>query len=116
MRTIPLLRPLLAALSIGALLVAAPACKKSVEKTGEAAAETETAAATPEDVVEENDNGSVTWAVTPEGQVKAIVKGTDGKPVTKNITGEPTWKASTGEKTPPVTLDEKSGYLVAVGP
>ncbi len=117
MRIVPILRPLVAALSLGAVLVAAPACKKaSVDANATAEATVESLDSAPEAVIEENDNGSVTWVVTPEGEVKALLKTPDGKPITKNVKGELTWKTPNGDTKIPVKVDEKTGLLVAVGP
>jgi hypothetical protein len=71
-------------------------------------------------VAEKHDNGEVVWSVAPDGQVKALVKAPDGKPVDKNVTGTLTVKAA-GEKdavpvTVPLTPDPKTGLMVAVVP
>jgi hypothetical protein len=116
MRTAPLLRPVLAALCLGAVLVAAPACKKASSEVTVEAPAPEAVVDIPEAIIEENENGSVAWSVAPEGQVKAIVKSTDGKPITKNITGELLWKGPKGDEKIPVTVEEKTGFLIATGP
>lgn len=118
MRTVSFLRPVLAALSLGAVLVAAPACKKASSDVAPAPvpAADEGTADIPEAIVEENENGSVAWSIAPDGQLKAIVKSTAGKPITKNITGELVWKGPNGDQKIPVTIDAKTGYLVATGP
>lgn len=117
MRTVPLLRPMLAALCLGAVLVAAPACKKASSDVTPAPVPVaeEGLVDMPEAIVEENDNGSVAWSVASDGQLKAIVKSTAGKPITKNITGELLWKGPNGDEKIPITVD-KSGYVVATGP
>jgi hypothetical protein len=120
MRIVTPLRPLVAAVSLGALLAAAPACSKKTVVEAEANAQAGVAAesfdATPEAIVEENDNGSVAWAVAPTGEVKAVLKTPDGKPITKNVTGNLVFRAPTGETRVPVTVDAKTGVLVAAGP
>lgn len=120
MRMVTPLRPLVAALSLGALLVSAPACSKKAtveaEANAQAGASAESLEAAPEAIVEENDNGSVAWAVAPTGEVKAVLKTPDGKPITKNVTGDLVFRAPTGETRVPVKVDEKTGMLVAVGP
>jgi hypothetical protein len=117
MRTVPLLRPVLAALCLGAVLVAAPACKKASSEVAPAPVDVaaEGVVDIPEAIVEENDNGSVAWSIASDGQLKAVVKSTDGKPITKNITGELLWKGPNGDEKIPVALD-KTGYVVASGP
>src|SRR5690349_24778442 len=83
MRTGLFLRPLIAALSVGALLVAAPACKKSPAPTenanaepgvnAEAAVGVESVEKAPGAITEDNDFGSITYTVAPEGKVQAVV-------------------------------------------
>jgi len=128
MRMVSLLRPLVAAFSVGALLVAAPACKKSTPaptEKGEVAASAESADTTlsvegvekaPGAITEDNDFGSITYTVAPEGQIKAVVKTSDGKPITKGVTGEFAFKVDDKETKVPATVDEKTGVIVAAGP
>jgi hypothetical protein len=114
MRIVPLLRPLLVAFSLGAVLGVAPGCKKTATTDAEVTAEG--TLEIPEAIVEENDNGSVAWSVAPEGKVRAILKTPDGKPITKNVTGELVWVAPSGETKVPVTVEPKTGLVVATGP
>jgi hypothetical protein len=114
MRIVPLLRPLLVALSLGAVLGAAPGCKKTPPI--EAEVTTEGSVEIPEAIVEENDNGSVTWSIAPDGNVKGLLKTPDGKPITKNVTGELVWVGPSGETKVPVAVEPKTGYLIGTGP
>jgi len=110
------LRSLLVALAIGATL-ATPACsKKSSEGNAANTITAESLEESPESITEEHDSGTVTWNVSPDGQVSALAKTKDDKPVGKDVTGELTWTTPDGDKTIPVTVDEKTGLLVASGP
>jgi hypothetical protein len=110
MRVPSLLRSSLVALSLAAL-AAAPACSKKgdtataegLDKSGEA-------------ITEENDAGSITWSVSPDGKVAAALKSTDGQPITKDVSGQLTWKASSGDAKVPASVDGKSGLVTASGP
>ncbi len=71
---------------------------------------------TPEStIVEESEQGTITWSVTPDGHVEAIVKDTDGKPITKDITGVVTWPGEAADDIEYVSLTPE-GHLVAAGP
>jgi hypothetical protein len=106
-----LLATLLALSAAGSSLTA---CSKA---EAEAAAEVRTEAGTlPEgSLTEAHDNGSVTWHVAPDGQVKAVVKSSDGKLIDKNVIGQLVWKGPGGDKTIPVAQENK-GMIVAEGP
>ena len=99
---------LLALLATGFALTA---CSKSDESTAaEATAEMAEGA-----FVEAHDGGSITWRVAPNGEVKALVKSLDGKPLAKDVSGELVWKGPAGETKVPLTLD-KTGVLGGTGP
>jgi hypothetical protein len=113
------------ALSIGAL----PACKKRSTETGEeaaASAEPSTdpsaapAAAESGDgtIVEEGDLGTITWRVTDDGRVEAVVKRPDGTQVTKEVSGDVTWpgEGDDGKGSKIALTLEEDGRLVAKGP
>src|SRR6185295_15920709 len=72
-----------------------------------------------EALTEQQPAAAVTWLVTPDGQVKAIVKSPDGKPLDKGVTGTVTAKPlDKGAK--PVTAkleaDAKPGAYMAALP
>lgn len=69
-------------------------------------------------VVEEHEGGAVALSVAPDGNVRAAVSGPDNKPIRENISGTLVWKASADAeaKTIPLTVDAKTGLLVAAGP
>lgn len=110
MHSIVAVRPLLLALALATTLAAAPACNRSASPSAESIEKA------PEAITEENDSGSITWSIGADGQVRALAKSTDGKPITGNISGQLTWKPSSGDQQTPLTLDEKSGLLVSSGP
>ncbi|WP_437715354.1 hypothetical protein WMF45_02425 [Sorangium sp. So ce448] len=104
------------------LIAAAAACGKS-EQPAEANATVEvTATATTESAigegayVEEHESGKAAFNVAADGNVKAAVTGPDGKPIREDVSGTLVWKDASGEKTVPLTLDAKTGLLVAAGP
>ena len=84
-----LLRSSALALSLAAL-AATPACSKKGADTTTVVEGTDVVA---DAVTEDNDAGSVTWSVTPEGKVVAALKSPDGKPITKDVTGQLTFRA-----------------------
>jgi hypothetical protein len=125
--------------SLSVLVVALSGCSKKDEApegtvkpeaaaNAEAAAKTESAAkaevaaspevslAEAETIVEEHDGGSVAWNIGADGQVKALVKGPDNKPIRENVSASLVWKAGGEPKDVPLTLDPKTGLFVAVGP
>jgi hypothetical protein len=86
-------------------------------KTGaEATANAEATLAEAETVVEEHDGGSVAWNVGADGQVKALVRGPESKPVRDNVSASLVWKAGGETKDVPLNLDAKTGLFVAAGP
>ncbi len=68
-------------------------------------------------ISEKHDAGETVWSVAPEGQVKLLVKGPDGKPIDKNVTGTLTVKAAGDKEAKPTTVnlepEPKTGLLVA---
>lgn len=67
-----------------------PACgKKAAPEIGAAG---ESAAADEGTLTEQHPAATVTWLVTPDGQVKARIKGADGAPIEKGVTGTVTAK------------------------
>lgn len=106
------------------LLVALAGCGKGEQQTGvEVTANAEATTAVEaslgaDAVVEEHEGGTVAWLVAPDGSVKAAVTGPDNKPIRENISGTLAWKASADAeaKTIPLTVDAKTGYLIAAGP
>jgi len=78
------------------------------------AAETE-AEAPAAPLTEEGDNGTIAWDVTTQGQVRAVVKATDGRQITRDVTGTITWPGDAADQVRDVSLDA-SGAVVASGP
>jgi hypothetical protein len=112
MRAIKLFPSLIAAL---AFAVALPGCSKDKEQSEVTAENIQEA----EPLVEKHDAASVAWTVDPDGNVKALVKTPDGKPVDKNVTGTLTVKPVAKNPVPttvPLVLDEKTGLMTAVIP
>jgi hypothetical protein len=73
----------------------------------------ETIEAAEDVIAEEHDTGSMVWQITPEGQVKVLVKAPDGKPVEKDVSGTLTFEGGTKV---PMTFDKDQKLLVASGP
>lgn len=100
-------------------LVFASACGSSeapatAEAEAEAAVNAELGA---EALVEEHDEGSVSWRIDPDGQVKASVSTSAGARVKEDLGGTLVYKVEGSEpKTVPLTVDAKTGLLVAAGP
>lgn len=107
-----LLRSSALALSLAAL-AATPACSKKGADTTTVVEGTDAVA---DAVTEDNDAGSVTWSVTPEGKVVAALKSPDGTPITKDVTGQLTFREPAGDAKVPATFDEKTGLVTASGP
>ncbi|WP_437734756.1 hypothetical protein [Sorangium sp. So ce1335] len=104
------------------LLIAAAACGKGEEQQVEANATAEVTATAESAIgegayVEEHESGKAAFNVAADGSVKAAVTGPDGKPIREDVGGTLLWKDAAGEeKTVPLTLDAKTGLLVASGP
>jgi hypothetical protein len=101
-----LVRSFFVALAL-ACTAAAPGCK-SAEVTAENIAEQGV-------LMEQHEGATVVWAVKPDGQVRALVKGADDKPVEEGVTGTLSVKPS--KDAAPVTaelkLEEKTGGVLA---
>ncbi|WP_437610539.1 hypothetical protein WMF20_03085 [Sorangium sp. So ce834] len=100
--------------------LAAPGCGKE-EQPAEANATVEVTATAESAIgegayVEEHESGKAAFNVAADGNVKAAVSGPDGKPIGEDVSGTLLWKDASGEKTLPLTLDAKTGLLVAAGP
>ncbi|WP_437317833.1 hypothetical protein [Sorangium sp. So ce385] len=100
--------------------LAAPGCGKE-EQPAEANATVEVTATAESAIgegayVEEHESGKAAFNVAADGNVKAAVSGPDGKPIREDVSGTLLWKDASGEKTLPLTLDAKTGLLVAAGP
>jgi len=116
-----LLRGLLVVLAV-TVTAALPGCKKkspsgTTDVTAEANA-IEVNISRDEALTEQNDAGTVTWVVSPDGQVRARFKTPDGSQIKSGVSGTLTIKAKKGDK--PVTVklepDENSGLYVATIP
>lgn len=116
MRFTTLARTALLALTISSIAIL-PACSKKTAPDG--AEITDESAAAEGTLTEQHPAATVTWLVTPDGQVKARVKAPDGTPIEKGVTGTVTAKAiKKGER--PVTVklepDTKPGLYNATLP
>jgi hypothetical protein len=103
------LRPLLFVLL--ALTAALPACKKNADSVT-------VESATPENTfTESHDAGTVAWAVSPEGQVRVVIKPSGGA-VDPGATGTVTVRPASGGASAPIKLvfDQKAGLHVATVP
>jgi hypothetical protein len=113
MRLSVLLRSTFMALAL-ASFATLPACSKK----GDAAKDTEVTAeniASDDAVTEQYEPGSVTWAVKPDGQVKARIKSPDGEPI-ENATGTITVRPATKDAAPvkaKLAFDAKAGLYTA---
>lgn len=101
------------------LFIAAAACSKDEQAAPapEASVQAEATATVESAIgegayVEEHDSGKVAFHVAADGNVKAEVVGPDGVPIRKDIGGTLLWM----DKPVPLTLDEKTGLLIATGP
>jgi hypothetical protein len=65
-------------------------------------------------LTEESEQGAVSWYIGPDGKVKALVKGPDGKPI-ENASATVTFGGASGTKVP-LAVDPKSKLLVGQGP
>jgi hypothetical protein len=102
------IRSTLGAVSLASCLAAG--CRKPAPPPEPAAETAETTT-----VTEQNDNGTVSWDVEPDGQVRASVKATDGRAIVKDLSGTVTWPGELADQQRALTLDDK-GTLVATGP
>jgi hypothetical protein len=94
-----------------ATCLALSGCKKQAEPPSETGA-----GATQESTITEtSDNGSISWDVGTDGQVRAAIKGPDGKPITKGVKGSIVWPGDIADTEAELAPDEK-GVLTAAGP
>ncbi|EYF04278.1 hypothetical protein [Chondromyces apiculatus] len=102
---IKLVRSALVALAL--LGAAAPGCSKDPEVTAENITDQGS-------ITEQHDSGAIVWTVKPDGQVMALLKGPDGKPLAQGVTGTLTVKPKEGA---PVTAAlvpvEKAGGVIS---
>jgi hypothetical protein len=116
MRFTTLARTALLALTISSIAIL-PACSKKTAADGTEI--TEESAAAEGTLTEQHPAATVTWLVTPDGQVKARVKAPDGTPIEKGVTGTVTAKAIKKVERP-VTVklepDTKPGLYIATLP
>ncbi|WP_437755851.1 hypothetical protein [Sorangium sp. So ce1389] len=94
----------------------AAGCKSSAEATVTEESVEAAPVALEEPLTEEHDGGSVGWEFAPDGAVRAVVKGPDGRPIDKDVSGTLTWKGPNGDAQVPLALDAKTGLLIAAGP
>jgi hypothetical protein len=116
MRISFLVRSTLLALTV-ASTAALSACSKK-PAAAEAADESESTAV-EEALTEQHPAATVSWVVTPEGQVKVGIKSPDGTPLDKPVTGTVTAKPLDGAATPTtaqLAADAKPGAYVATLP
>src|SRR5262245_33787671 len=90
--------------------------KAEAEATTEATAGAEATLPDSETIIEEHEGGSVAWDIGADGQVKALVKGPENKPIRENVSAKLVWKAGAEPKEVPLNLDAKTGLFVAAGP
>ncbi|MDI1447267.1 hypothetical protein [Polyangium sp. 6x1] len=86
MRLEKLLHSTLVALSLAAV-AALPACSKKDDKVEAEAEVTAENIAAEDAITEQHEAATVTWAVAPEGKVKARFKSPDGAPLDDGVTG-----------------------------
>lgn len=109
MQTLRLLRNALVVLPLLGL-AALPACCK-----GRGSDVTAATIATDEGVSEQSDAGTVSWAVSPDGQVKALIKATGSDAVDPTATGTVTARTLPGGApvSAPLVYDAKAGLFTA---
>ena len=113
MRLEKLLHSTLVALSLAAV-AALPACSKKDDKA-EAEVTAENIAA-EDAITEQHEAATVTWAVAPEGKVKARFKAPDGTPLDDGVTGTVTVKPARKGAEPvsaKLVFDAKAGVHTA---
>jgi hypothetical protein len=121
MRKTSCFRSLLGIFALATTAASLTACgSKEAEVAGaeaEVSVEAEATLDTEAAVTEEHEAGTVTWAVAPEGKVRALVKLPDGTPAEKETTGKLMVKASADVNAEPVIVDVshdvKSGLIIA---
>lgn len=100
---------------LGALaaLTALPACSKKADANVEVTAENISA---EDAITEQYEPATVTWAVAPDGNVKARFKAPDGAPLEDGVTGTVTARAGTKDAKPvtaKLAFDAKAGLYTA---
>lgn len=89
-------------------------CGKSAETGAEVTAENIEAS---EDVLPEgHDEGTVVWRIAPDGQVRALVKAPDGKPIEKDVSGTLIVPGASGEQRVALNYDTDQKLLVGAAP
>jgi hypothetical protein len=91
------------------VLFAASGCKKhlSVDAIEKSAAA----------IVQQNDRGTSTWIVGPDGAVSAVLKDPSGSPIKGTVTGQVTFQNPDGTpQSVPVQYDASNGIITAQGP
>jgi hypothetical protein len=100
---------------VGAALLALPGCSKKTDVTAEAEVTAENIGA-EDALTEQHEAGAVTWAVAPEGKLKARFKDADGVPIEDGVTGTVTVRPSSGDAKPvtaKLAFDAKAGIYTA---
>lgn len=108
-----------AAFALMLAIAALPGCKGEAKTEAVVGAEAEVgseAALGADAFVEEHEGGTVAWKVDTDGNVKALVAGSDGKPIRENVNGTLVYKVEEETKTVPMVLDAKTNLFVAAGP
>jgi len=91
------------------IVFAAAGCKKHLD----AAAIEKSAAA----IVQQNDHGTSTWIVGPDGAVSALLKDPSGNPIKGTVTGQVTFQNPDGTpQSVPIQYDSSNGVVTAAGP
>ena len=111
-----LARSALLALTVASTATLAACSKKPA---ADDIANTNESVSAEEALTEQQPAAAVTWLVTPEGQVKAIVKSPDGKPLDKGVTGTVTAKPLDKDAKPvtaKLEADAKPGAYMATLP
>jgi hypothetical protein len=111
MRLTQLLRSTFVALAV--LSAALPGCSKKDKPDAEVTAENLSA---DDAITEQYEAGTVTWAVQPDGKVKARIKSPDGAPIEDGVKGTLTVRPTVKDAKPvtaPLTFDAKAGVYTA---
>ena len=68
-------------------------------------------------IVQQNDKGTSTWIVGPDGAVNALLKDSSGNPIKGTVTGQVTFQNPDGTpQSVPVQYDPSTGVVTAAGP
>jgi len=100
---------------LAAGMMALPACSKKAEVTAEAEVSAENISA-DDAITEQHEAATVTWAVAPDGKVKARFKSPDGEPLNDGVVGTVTVKPSEPDAKPvtaKLAFDAKAGLYTA---